>query len=70
MVGDSKNIMKTTFDFNFDLYQVFKQDVYTKTWTQWEAVDYNSFSLINSNFYFEKNVHNLNANKKSSSLYW
>ena len=48
MVGDSKNIMKTTFDFNFDLYQAFKKDVYTKTWKQWEAVDYNSFSFITS----------------------
>ena len=48
MVGDSKNIMKTTFNFNFDLYQAFKKDVYTKTWKQWEAVDYNSFSFITS----------------------
>ena len=28
VVADFINIMKTTFDFNFDLYQAFKQDVY------------------------------------------
>ena len=25
LVGDYINIMKTTFDFNFDIYQAFKQ---------------------------------------------
>ena len=30
--------MKMTFDFNFDLYQAFKQHGYTKTWKQKEAV--------------------------------
>jgi len=31
VVGDYINILKTTFDFNFDLYQAFKQHGYTKT---------------------------------------
>jgi len=31
VVGDYINIMKTTFDFNFDSYQAFKQHGYTKT---------------------------------------
>ena len=30
MVGDNINIMKTTFDFNFSLYQAFIQHGYTK----------------------------------------
>ena len=33
------NTMKTTFDFNFDFYQAFKQHNYTKTWKQREAVN-------------------------------
>jgi len=38
MVGDDVNIIKTTFDFNFDLYQAFKEHGYTKTWKKSEAV--------------------------------
>ena len=38
VVGDNINIMKTTFELNFDLYQAFKQHGYTKTWKQREAV--------------------------------
>ena len=30
VVGDYINTMKTTFDFNFDLYQAFTQHRYTK----------------------------------------
>ena len=30
LVGDYINIMKTNFDFNYDLYHTFKQHVYTK----------------------------------------
>ena len=37
--------MKTTFDFNFDLYQAFKRPGCTQTWKQREAVNLNSFSL-------------------------
>ena len=39
MVGDYRNIMKTTFDLNFELYQAFKQHEYTKTWKQRKAVN-------------------------------
>ena len=39
MVGDYFNIMKTTFDFNFNLYQDIKQQGYTKTWNQRKAVN-------------------------------
>ena len=46
MVGNNINIMKTTFDFNFDLYQAFKQHGYTKTRKQREAANLKSFSLI------------------------
>ena len=34
VLSDNINIMKTTFDFNFDSYQAFKQDEYTKTWNK------------------------------------
>ena len=42
--------MKTTFDFNFDLYQAFKQYGYPKTWKQREAVSKKAFLffLVNS----------------------
>ena len=46
MVGDFINIIKTTFDFNFDLYSAFKQHGYTKTWKQREAVNLKSSTLI------------------------
>ena len=39
VVGDFINIMKTTFDFNFDLYKALKQHGYTKTSNQREAVN-------------------------------
>ena len=34
VVGDNINIMKTTFELNFDFYQAFKQHGYTKIWKQ------------------------------------
>ena len=37
VVGDNINIMKTTFELNFDFYQAFKQHGYTKIWKQREA---------------------------------
>ena len=46
VVGDNINIMKMTFDLNFDLYQAFKQHGYAKTWKQREAVNLKSFTLI------------------------
>ena len=39
VVGDNINIMKTTFDLNFDFYQAFKQHGYTQKWKQREAVN-------------------------------
>ena len=41
MAGNYINIMKTTFDLNFNLYQTFKQHRirYTKTYQQREAVN-------------------------------
>ena len=32
VVGENINIMKTTFDLNFDFYQTFKQYVNMNTW--------------------------------------
>ena len=37
VVGDNINIMKTTFELNFDFYQAFNQHGYTKIWKQREA---------------------------------
>ena len=37
VVGDYTNKMKTTFYFNFDLYQASEQHGYTKTWKQRET---------------------------------
>ena len=46
VVGDNINIMKTTFELNFNIYQAFKQQGYTKIWKQREACTSKSFSLI------------------------
>ena len=46
VVGDNINIMKTTFECNFDLNQAFEQHGYTKIWKQKEAVNLKSFSFI------------------------
>ena len=45
VVIDNINIMKTTFELNFNFYQVFKQQGYTKIWKQREAVNITSFTL-------------------------
>ena len=50
VVGEFINIMKTTLDFNFDLYQAFKKPGFTKTWKQREAVNQKSFSLVTCKF--------------------
>ena len=61
VVGDYINIVKTTFDFNFDLYQAFKQHGYTKTWKQREEVYLKSVSLITCKLVIRKKlVKNLN----------
>ena len=46
MVGDIINVMKTTFDFKFDLYNALKQHGYTKTSKQREPDNTKSFSLV------------------------
>ena len=38
VVGNNINIMKTTFDFNFDFYKASKQHEYSTTWKQREAL--------------------------------
>ena len=59
------NIIKTTFEFNFDLYQTFKQHGYTKTWKQRKAVNFKSFSLITCTLLIRNQlVNNLNLNEK------
>ena len=61
VVGDYINIVKTTFDFNFDLYQAFKQHGYTKTWKQREEAYLKSVSLITCKLVIRKKlVKNLN----------
>ena len=56
VVGDNINIMKTTFDCNFDLYQAFKQHGYTKMWKQKEAVNLISFSFITCKLVIQKKL--------------
>ena len=58
VVGDNINIMKTTFECNFDLYQTFKQNGYTKIWKQKEAVNLRSFSFITCKLVFRKKLVN------------
>ena len=53
VVGDNINIMKTTFELNFDFYQAFKQHGYTKRWKQREAVN---FKLLLVNLQYEKSL--------------
>ena len=55
VVGDFINIMKMTFDFNFDLYKAFKEHRYTKTSKQREAV-IKSFSLITCKLMIRKKL--------------
>ena len=56
VVGDNTNIMKTTFELNFDLYKAFKQHGYTKIWKQREAVNPKSFSLITCKLVIRKSL--------------
>ena len=61
VVGDYINIVKTTFDFNFDLYQAFKQHGYTKTRNKREEAYLQSVSLITCKLVIRKKlVKNLN----------
>ena len=58
VVGDNINIMKTTFEFNFDSYQAFKQHVNTKVWKQRKAVNLRSFTLITCKLVIRKKLVN------------
>ena len=58
MVSDSINIMKTTFELNFDFYQAFKQHGYTKIWKQREAVFLKRFTLITCKLVIRKKLVN------------
>ena len=46
VVGNNINIMKTTFELNFDFYQAFKQHGYRKIWKQREAVTLITCKLV------------------------
>ena len=70
MVVDSINIMKTTFEINFDLYQAFKQNGCTKTWKQKEAVNQKSFSLFTCKLVIQKKLVNNYKLKLKSSLHY
>ena len=57
--------MKTTFEFNFDLYQAVKQHGYTLIYKSRDAVNEKSFSLITFKLVIRKtlvNDQNLNKN--------
>ena len=70
MVCDYINILKTTFVFNFDLYQAFKQHGYTKNIETERSCQLKIFSLIACKLVIRKKpVNSENLNKKSSSLY-
>ena len=56
VVGDYTNTMKTTFSFNFDLYQTFEQHQYTNKWKQRESVNLKSFSLITCKLVIQKSL--------------
>ena len=63
-------ILKTTFVFNFDLYQAFKQHGYTKNIETERSCQLKIFSLIACKLLIRKKpVNSENLNKKSSSLY-
>ena len=63
VVGDNTNIMKTTFDLNFDLFQAFKQHGYTKNGNK--TVIWKHFSLITCKLVNRKKpVNNKYLNKK------
>ena len=58
VVGDNINIMKTTLEMNFYLYQAFQQHGYTKIWKQKEAVNLISFSFITCKLVIRKKLVN------------
>ena len=58
VVGDNINIMKTTFELNFDFYQAFKQHGHTQIWKQRKAVNLKSFTLITCKLVMRKKLVN------------
>ena len=65
MVGDYINIMKKTFDFNFDLYLKLSLNSMDTPKIEREAVNLKSFSLITSKLVIRKKfVSNYKLNKK------
>ena len=58
VVGDNINIMKTTYELNFDFYQAFKQNGYTKIWKQRKAINFKSFTLITCKLLIRKKLGN------------
>ena len=56
VVGDNINIIKTTFELNFDFYQAFKQHEYTKIWKERKAVNLKSFTLITCKLVIRKKL--------------
>ena len=58
VVGDNINIMKTTFELNFDFYQAFKQHGYTKIWKKRKAVNLKSITLITCKLVIRKKLVN------------
>ena len=65
LVGDYINIMKKTFDFNFDLYLKLSLNSMVTPKIEREAVNLKSFSLITRKLVIRKTfVSNYNLNKK------
>ena len=56
VVGDNINIIKTTFELNYDFYQAFKQQGCTKIWKPREAVNLKSFTLITCKLVIRKGL--------------
>ena len=55
VTGDYINIIKTTFDFNFDVYEAFKQHRCTKNGNK-EKLSMKKASLITCEFVIKKYV--------------
>ena len=59
VVDENINIMKTTYECNFNLYQAFNQHGYTKIWKQKGAVNLISFSFITCKLVIRKKLVNI-----------
>ena len=58
MVGDNFNIIKTTFDFNFDLYQAFYQALIHKNMDRKRHCQLKSFYLFTCKLVIRKKLDN------------